>query len=68
MLDSKALFEYSNDIKDVQKGVEEYDSRKKRKVLIVFDDIIAVMIGNKKLQPLLLLSIYLKLKNYINVQ
>lgn len=68
MLDSKALFEYSNDIKDVQKGVEEYDSRKKRKVLIVFDDIIAVMIGNKKLQPLLLLSIYLKLKNYINIQ
>ena len=67
MLDSKALFEYSNDIKDVWKGVEEYDSRKKRKVLIVFDDIIAVMIGNKKLQPLLLLSIYLKLKNYINI-
>ena len=32
--------EYSNDIQDVYKNIEEYNLRKKQKVLIVFDDIV----------------------------
>ena len=36
---------------DVHKNIEEYNLGKKQKVLIVFDDIIADMINNKKLNP-----------------
>ena len=49
--DPKAFIEYSNDMQDVYKNIEEYNLRKKRKVLIVFDDLIADMINNKKLNP-----------------
>ena len=49
--DSKAFMEYSNDMEDVYKNIEEYNSGKKRKVLIVFDDMITDMINNKKLHP-----------------
>ena len=41
--------EYSNDIHDVYENIEEYNTRKKCKVLIVFDDVIADMVSNKKL-------------------
>ena len=34
------------------KNIEEYNPRKKRKVLIVFDDEIANMISKKKLNPI----------------
>ena len=49
--DPKASLEYSNDMQDVYKNIEEYNLGKKRKVLIVFDDMIADMIDNKKLNP-----------------
>ena len=38
-------------MQDVYKNVEEYNSVKKHKVLNVFDDMIAAMISNKKLNP-----------------
>ena len=44
--------EYSNDMQDVYKNIEEYDLGKKRQVLIVFDDMIADMINNKTLNPI----------------
>ena len=47
--DPKAFIEYSNDMQDVHKNIDDYNPRKKRKVLIVFDDMIADMINNKKL-------------------
>ena len=50
--DPKAFMEYSNDMQDVYKNIEDYDPGKKRKVLIVFDDMIADMIDNKKLNPI----------------
>ena len=46
--DPKGFVEYSNDMEDVYKNIEEYNLGKKRKVLIVFDDMIADMINNKK--------------------
>ena len=49
--DTKAFMEYSNDMQDVYKNIEDYNPIKKRKVLIVFDDMIADMINNKKLDP-----------------
>ena len=46
--DSKAFIEYSNDMQDVHKNIDDYNPRKKRNVLIVFDDMITDMINNKK--------------------
>ena len=39
--------EYSNDMQDVHKNIEDYNPIKKRKILIAFDDMIADMINNK---------------------
>ena len=33
---------------DIYKNIEEYNSNKKRKILIVFDDMIADILSNKK--------------------
>ena len=49
--DPKAFIEYSNDVQDVYKNIEDYNLGKKRKMLIVFDDMIADMINNKNLNP-----------------
>ena len=38
-------------MQDVYKNIEEYNIGKKPKILIVFDDIIADLINNKKLNP-----------------
>ena len=46
--DPKAFIEYSNDMQEVYRNFHEYNPGKKRKVLIVFDDMIADMINNKK--------------------
>ena len=50
--DPKAVMEYSNDMQDVYENIEDYNSIKKRKILIVFDDMIADMINNSKLNPI----------------
>ena len=34
------------------KNIEEYNLNKKRKILIVFDDMIADMLSNEKLNPI----------------
>ena len=47
--DPKAFIEYSNDMQDVYKNIDEYNVDKECKILIVFDDMIADMINNKKL-------------------
>ena len=49
--DSKAFIEYSNDMDNIYKNIEEYNPNKKRKILIVFDDMVADMVSNKKLNP-----------------
>ena len=36
---------------DIYKSIEEYNPNKQQKISIVFDDIIANMISNKKLNP-----------------
>ena len=48
-INSKAFIEYSNDMKNIQKNIEEYNPNKKRKILSVFDDMIDDMLNNKKL-------------------
>ena len=50
--DARTFTEYSNDMQDVYKNIKDCNPRKKRKILIVFDDIIADMIHNKKFNPI----------------
>ena len=44
--DFKAFIEYSKDMDDIYKNIEEYNPNKKRKILIVFDYMIADMLNN----------------------
>ena len=41
--------EYWNDMDDIYKNIENYNSNKKRKILLVFDDMIADMLSKKNL-------------------
>ena len=50
--DPKAFIEYSNDMHDVFKNIDHYNPDKENKILIVFDDMIADMINNKKLNSI----------------
>ena len=50
--DPEAYIEYSNDMHDVYKNIDEYNPDKENKILIVFDDMIADMINNKKLNSI----------------
>ena len=47
--DPKAFIEYSQNMHDVYKNVDEYNPYKENKILIFFDDMIADMIHNEKL-------------------
>ena len=51
--DPKAFIEYSNDMQDVYENIDEYNLDKERKILIVFDDMTADMINNKKINSVL---------------
>ena len=43
---------YSNNMQDIYKDIDEHNVDKERKILIVFDDMIANMINNKKLNSI----------------
>ena len=47
--DHQAFIEYSNDMHDVYKNIDDHNPDKENKILIVFDGMIAYMIDNKKL-------------------
>ena len=47
-----AFIEYSNNIQNVCKNIEEYNPDRKRKVFIVFDDMISGMISKRKLNQM----------------
>ena len=44
--------EYSDDMHNIYQNIEEYSPNTKRKILIVFDDMIVDMLINKKLNPI----------------
>ena len=50
--DPNAFIEYSNDMQDVYKNIDEYNTDKERKILIVSDYMIVDMINNKKLKSI----------------
>ena len=45
--DPIAFIEYSNDMNDVFTNIDDYNKQRKRKILIVFDDMIADIMNNK---------------------
>ena len=58
--DPKAFSEYSNDMQDVYKNIEECNLGKKRKGLIDFDDMIADMINNNKKLNLVVTQLFIR--------
>ena len=50
--DPKAFIEYSNDMHDVYKNIDHYNPDKEKKIIIVFNDMIAGMINNENLNSI----------------
>ena len=46
--DTEAFIECSNTMDDVYENIDNYNPSRKRKILIVFDDMIADIMTNKK--------------------
>ena len=51
--DKNAFIEYSNNMDDIYDDINDYNKKRKRKVLIVFDDIISHVRSSKKAQQVL---------------
>ena len=51
--DSNAFIECSNTMDDIYENVNNYNPSKKRKTLIIFDDMIPDIMTNKKLQAII---------------
>ena len=51
--DLNAFIEYLNNMDDIYENIDDYNSKRKRKVLIVFDDMISHAMSNKKAQSVL---------------
>ena len=51
--DPAAFIEYSNNMDDIYDNINDYNKKRKRKVLIVFDDMISHIMSNKKAQQVL---------------
>ena len=48
--DKNAFIECSNNMDDIPNNIEDYNKKRKRKVLIFFDDMISHVMSNKKAQ------------------
>ena len=51
--DPNAFIECSNRMDDVYQNIDDYNPSRKRKILIVFDDMIADIMSNKKFQAII---------------
>ena len=51
--DPNAFIERSNTMNDVYKNIHDYNPSRKRKILVIFDDMIADVMGNKKFQAII---------------
>ena len=50
--DSTAFIEYWNTMNDVYSNIDDYNPKRKRKILIAFDDMIADIMTNKRFQAI----------------
>ena len=51
--DPNAFIEYTNTMNDVYNIIDDYNAKRKRKILIVFDDMIADIMTNKRFQAII---------------
>ena len=51
--DPTAFIEHSNSIDDILSNIEDYNKKRRRKVLIIFDDMISHVMSDKKAQQIL---------------
>ena len=51
--DPGAFIEYSNTMDDVYNNIDDYNAKRKRKVLMVFDDMIADIMTNKRFEAII---------------
>ena len=51
--DPIAFIEYSNSMDDILSNIEDYSIKRKRKILIIFDDMISHVMSDKKAQQIL---------------
>ena len=51
--DPNAFIEYSNTMDDAFSNIDNYNSQRKRRIVIVFDDMIADIMANKKFQSII---------------
>ena len=57
---SKAFIECSNTMDDVYENINDYNPNRRRKILIVFDDMIADIMTNKKFQAIILKELFIR--------
>ena len=50
--DSNAFIKCSNTMNDVYQNIDDYNPNRKRKILVVFDDMIPDVMSNKKFQAI----------------
>ena len=53
LIDPSAFIEYSSTMDDVYNNVDDYNPKRKRKILIMFDDLIADIMTNKGFQAII---------------
>ena len=63
--DPKAFIECSNTMNDVYENIDDYNPTSERKILIVFDDMIAGIMTNKTFQSIILKNYLLDVENGI---
>ena len=63
--DSKSFIEYSNDMDNIYKNIKEFNPNKKRRILIVFDDMIADMLSNKRFIPIVV-ELFIRGRKYFS--
>ena len=51
--DKNAFIEYSSTMDNIFENIEYYNKKRKRKILIIFDDMISHVMSNKKAQEVL---------------
>ena len=51
--DPTAFIEYSNSMDDILDNIEDYNKKRKRKILIIFDDMFCHVVSDKKAQQIL---------------
>ena len=51
--DSTAFIEYSNDMDDAFTNIDDHNKKRKRKVLIIFNDMIADIMSNKNFKAII---------------